>query len=222
MCVLAESDNESVPSSSPFKTCSGGIHVKTLEEIRLEKIQAESAAFYSFAKEGEEGLKNESKNENSELNFKVMSLQEIRSSRGALDVKMCTLENLSQPDSTTTNQTTGNELETFTDICKSSETAHSLKKPIKLRRCFKRSANDIPVDKTGNKLKRIKFTNGCENSTDVTSTISNELLNKEDKVNSVENSLSSPVDRDFDKYQADLGSKDDSELLKDIDELLCD
>ena len=99
----------------------------------------------------------------------------------------------------------------------------SLKKPIKLRRCFKRIADETPVDNTGNKFKRIKFTNGCENSTDVSSTINNELISKEDNINSVEsNLLLSTVDRDCDKYESVVGSKDDSELLKDIDDLLCD
>ncbi|XP_046393987.1 zinc finger CCCH domain-containing protein 11A-like [Ischnura elegans] len=44
-----ESDNESVPTSSPAKkSLRKRIHVKTLEEIRLEQIQAESAAFYGY------------------------------------------------------------------------------------------------------------------------------------------------------------------------------
>ncbi|KAG8221877.1 hypothetical protein J437_LFUL003253 [Ladona fulva] len=44
-----ESDNESVPTSSPAKkNLRKRIHVKTLEEIRLEQIQAESAAFYGY------------------------------------------------------------------------------------------------------------------------------------------------------------------------------
>lgn len=46
-CILAESDNESAPTQSPVKT-SRSVKVKTLEEIRLEKIQAESAAYYSY------------------------------------------------------------------------------------------------------------------------------------------------------------------------------
>lgn len=48
--VLAESDNESVPTSTPTKKLpqKTNIHVKTLEEIRLERIQAESAAFYAY------------------------------------------------------------------------------------------------------------------------------------------------------------------------------
>lgn len=50
MCVLAESDNESIPTSSPIKQ-NLRVRVKTLEEIRLEKIQAESAAYYSYPTE---------------------------------------------------------------------------------------------------------------------------------------------------------------------------
>lgn len=49
-CILAESDSESVPNSSPAKLAQNAraVRVKTLEEIRLERIQAESAAFYSY------------------------------------------------------------------------------------------------------------------------------------------------------------------------------
>lgn len=46
-CILAESDNESAPTQSPVKT-TRSVKVKTLEEIRLEKVQAESAAYYSY------------------------------------------------------------------------------------------------------------------------------------------------------------------------------
>ncbi|GJQ82865.1 hypothetical protein Trydic_g2603 [Trypoxylus dichotomus] len=42
-----ESDNESAPTQSPVKT-PRSVKVKTLEEIRLEKVQAESAAYYSY------------------------------------------------------------------------------------------------------------------------------------------------------------------------------
>lgn len=46
--VLAESDSESAPSWTPTKVLKekDSLHVKTLEEIRLEKIQAESAAYW--------------------------------------------------------------------------------------------------------------------------------------------------------------------------------
>lgn len=48
-CILAESDNESASTISPSKVNqSRTVKVKTLEEIRLEKIQAESAAYYSY------------------------------------------------------------------------------------------------------------------------------------------------------------------------------
>lgn len=46
--VLAESDSESAPSWTPTKVPKekDSLHVKTLEEIRLERIQAESAAYW--------------------------------------------------------------------------------------------------------------------------------------------------------------------------------
>ncbi|RZC37721.1 zinc finger CCCH domain-containing protein 11A-like [Asbolus verrucosus] len=43
-----ESDNESAPTNSPIKSSHRVVKVKTLEEIKLEKIQAESAAYYSY------------------------------------------------------------------------------------------------------------------------------------------------------------------------------
>lgn len=46
-CILVESDNESTPTFSPIKS-QRAVKVKTLEEIKLEKIQAESAAYYSY------------------------------------------------------------------------------------------------------------------------------------------------------------------------------
>ncbi|XP_050502298.1 zinc finger CCCH domain-containing protein 11A isoform X2 [Diabrotica virgifera virgifera] len=44
-----ESDNESMPTYSPAKHKERICTVKSLEEIRLEKIQAESAAYYSYS-----------------------------------------------------------------------------------------------------------------------------------------------------------------------------
>ena len=46
-CILAESDNESVPSQMPVNACHC-VKVKTLEEIKLEKVQEEAAAYYSY------------------------------------------------------------------------------------------------------------------------------------------------------------------------------
>ncbi|XP_023013960.2 uncharacterized protein isoform X1 [Leptinotarsa decemlineata] len=43
-----ESDNESGPSNSPNKNGNRIVTVKTLEEIKLEKIHAEAAAYYSY------------------------------------------------------------------------------------------------------------------------------------------------------------------------------
>lgn len=52
-CILAESDNESASSVSPAKSKANQrvVKVKTLEEIKLEQIQAESAAYYSYSGE---------------------------------------------------------------------------------------------------------------------------------------------------------------------------
>ncbi|KAK5643587.1 hypothetical protein RI129_007432 [Pyrocoelia pectoralis] len=51
-----ESDNESAPTNSPAKpNQTRVVKVKTLEEIRLEKIQAESAAYYFYPGSDEAG-----------------------------------------------------------------------------------------------------------------------------------------------------------------------
>lgn len=48
-CVLAESDNESAPSTTPTKDDSHTIaRTKSQELLLLEKIQAEAAAFYNY------------------------------------------------------------------------------------------------------------------------------------------------------------------------------
>nr|CAI5843358.1 unnamed protein product [Callosobruchus analis] len=47
MCIfLPESDNDSTTTFSPTKSANRVVTVKTLEDIRIEKIQAESAALY--------------------------------------------------------------------------------------------------------------------------------------------------------------------------------
>ncbi|CAH2240358.1 jg17353 [Pararge aegeria aegeria] len=107
-CVLAESDNESAPSSTPTKTVSADdamkiARTKSQELLLLEKIQAEAAAFYSYdslppaeqVKErkivrtnltckydrltlDEIAGKQQSAEKRSSLDFKVLSLDEIR------------------------------------------------------------------------------------------------------------------------------------------------
>ncbi|XP_064215103.1 zinc finger CCCH domain-containing protein 11A isoform X2 [Tribolium castaneum] len=52
-----ESDNESAPTNSPIKSNHRAVKVKTLEEIKLEKIQAESAAYYSYPEDDGEDLR---------------------------------------------------------------------------------------------------------------------------------------------------------------------
>ncbi|XP_045479366.1 zinc finger CCCH domain-containing protein 11A-like isoform X2 [Harmonia axyridis] len=44
-----ESDTESIPSRSPRKLPQKKVRVKTLEEIRLERIQEESAAYFAYS-----------------------------------------------------------------------------------------------------------------------------------------------------------------------------
>nr|XP_033338205.1 zinc finger CCCH domain-containing protein 11A-like isoform X2 [Megalopta genalis] len=92
-----ESDNESVPS--PVKPQPRVPYCKTYEEIRLEEIQAESAAYYSYQMEDQRGeaaddkakIRRERKagpyptngkekngEKSSDLDFKVLTLEEIR------------------------------------------------------------------------------------------------------------------------------------------------
>lgn len=93
---LPESDNESVPS--PVKPQPRVPYCKTYEEIRLEEIQAESAAYYSYQTEdyqsdmGDGKIKtcrtkriclypsmiNKDKNNEKGLDFEVLTLDEIR------------------------------------------------------------------------------------------------------------------------------------------------
>lgn len=106
-CVLAESDNESVPPT-PFKNTKSTVSVKTLEQIKLDKIQEESAAYYSYT----EMLRPPEKQD---LPFKVLSLEEIRKTKE---------ERQLQPDSTTSRR------EEKPDEPRS--------KPIRLKRCLVR------------------------------------------------------------------------------------
>ncbi|KAF3422458.1 hypothetical protein E2986_08484 [Frieseomelitta varia] len=92
---LPESDNESVPS--PVKPQPRVPYCKTYEEIRLEEIQAESAAYYSYQAEGSQSdigdgnIKarrtkrisqyppaNKDSNDRKGLDFEVLTLDEIR------------------------------------------------------------------------------------------------------------------------------------------------
>lgn len=91
---FSESDNESAPS--PVKSQPKVPYCKTYEQMRLEEIQAESAAYYSYEAGNDEGVYQRQigktagtnqwispsrirKNEpTKELSFKVLSLEEIR------------------------------------------------------------------------------------------------------------------------------------------------
>ncbi|CAD1477690.1 unnamed protein product, partial [Heterotrigona itama] len=93
---LPESDNESVPS--PVKPQPRVPYCKTYEEIRLEEIQAESAAYYSYQAEGTRSdigddstkarrtkriclypaARDTDSNDRKGLDFQVLTLDEIR------------------------------------------------------------------------------------------------------------------------------------------------
>lgn len=114
-CVLAESDNESAPSSTPTKNISqeSAVHAedtpgcKHQELLRLEQIQAEAAAYYSYETQTKEPPKEHRKlvranlsakydrvsldelagktNERKSLDFKVLTLDEIRARKNKND-----------------------------------------------------------------------------------------------------------------------------------------
>lgn len=93
---LPESDNESAPS--PVKSQPKVPYCKTYEQMRLEEIQAESAAYYSYEAGNDDGLYQRQMGKSKtaaanrwvnpsevkkdeptkELSFKVLSLEEIR------------------------------------------------------------------------------------------------------------------------------------------------
>ncbi|KPI98191.1 Zinc finger CCCH domain-containing protein 11A [Papilio xuthus] len=138
-----ESDNESAPSSTPTKTASPDDHhkiarTKSQELLLLEKIQAEAAAFYSYETQAPEPT-NERKivrtnltskydkisldelagKQNTEtrnnLDFKVLSLDEIRAKKKVSEVVKTTpiTLNLNRKRKLSTqeiNTTTGNKI----------------------------------------------------------------------------------------------------------------
>ncbi|KAG8327044.1 hypothetical protein J6590_028188 [Homalodisca vitripennis] len=136
-CVLAESDNESVPPT-PHKIKPTRVSVKTLEQIKLDKIQAESAAYYSlpsssFLPGGKD------------LSFHVMSLEEIRSRKRKVD------DGPLQPDSTTMKK----EEDEVEAKVKNAIEEHRTKKPIRLRRGFKMPSDS--EDHPRARSKRVKM-----------------------------------------------------------------
>ncbi|XP_049791064.1 zinc finger CCCH domain-containing protein 11A-like isoform X1 [Schistocerca nitens] len=87
-----ESDNESVPTTTPTKKPQRKVHVKTLEEIRLERIQAESAAFYGYGDDGggsapqapsdlRSKISRRTEGASDPSTFRVLTLEEIRRGR---------------------------------------------------------------------------------------------------------------------------------------------
>lgn len=104
--VLAESDSESVPTSTPTKQQpQKNIHVKTLEEIRLERVQAESAAFYAYSSPpvepepdrptGSTAVASDwDGNGDSDLRAKIVSRKANRNSKANLDFRVMTLDEI--------------------------------------------------------------------------------------------------------------------------------
>lgn len=104
--VLAESDSESVPTSTPTKQQpQKNIHVKTLEEIRLERVQAESAAFYAYSSPPVEPEPDRTTgstavasdwdgNGDSDLRAKIVSRKANRNSKPNLDFRVMTLDEI--------------------------------------------------------------------------------------------------------------------------------
>lgn len=100
--VLAESDSESVPTSTPTKQQpQKNIHVKTLEEIRLERVQAESAAFYAYSSPPVEPEPDRTTvasdwdtNGDSDLRAKIVFRKAYRNSKPNLDFRVMTLDEI--------------------------------------------------------------------------------------------------------------------------------
>lgn len=105
--VLAESDSESVPTSTPTtkQQPQKNIHVKTLEEIRLERIQAESAAFYAYGSPPVEPEPDRTvgstpvaldwdSNGDSDLRAKIVSRKAYRNSKANVDFRVMSLDEI--------------------------------------------------------------------------------------------------------------------------------
>lgn len=189
--VLSESDNESVPPT-PLKTISSRISVKTLEQIKLDRIQAESAAYYSFT-DDMELVDDDSRPQ--DTSFQVLSIEEIRRRKRRFE------EIPSQPDSTTMKK---EDIEEQTKINSAAE--EQRKKPIRLKRCFQNIDNNLHLSRV--RLKRLKqSSNAAVSSTNVDTPMSDDFLNDEPPCSSF---LELPC------------KSTDDELLKDIDALLGD
>lgn len=103
--VLAESDSESIPTSTPIKKQQQkNLRVKTLEEIKLERVQAESAAFYAY---NSTSVKPESdttvastltsgwdSDGDSDLRAKILSRKSNRNSKADVDFRVMTLDEI--------------------------------------------------------------------------------------------------------------------------------
>ncbi|PNF14041.1 hypothetical protein B7P43_G03557 [Cryptotermes secundus] len=100
-----ESDSESIPTSTPIKKRQQkNLRVKTLEEIKLERVQAESAAFYAY---NSTPVKPESDTTvastptsswdsegDSDLRAKILSRKSHRNSKADVDFRVMTLDEI--------------------------------------------------------------------------------------------------------------------------------
>lgn len=163
-CVLAESDNESVPST-PLKATTTRVSVKTLEQIKLDRIQAESAAYYSFS---HKLFKDDTPTK--DLNFHIMSLDEIHMSKKMVE----------EPDSTTMRKEDCDKLAKLESAIEENRV-----KPIRLKRCFEANINE---DSPRGRSKRVKLLDSavsstnmetsCEDLLDVSSSNTSELQSR--------------------------------------------
>lgn len=164
---LPESDNESAPS--PVKSQPKVPYCKTYEQMRLEEIQAESAAYYSYEAGNDAGLfhnqvdiigkarsisanrwVNSPKEEKAakELDFKVLSLEEIRRRKKERELAAKAPTTASEPSSPI--ETTRNLKKRSIDQCNE----ESLAIPAKKRRI---SSGEVVKSEPANKTPPIKL-----------------------------------------------------------------
>ncbi|KYN19958.1 Zinc finger CCCH domain-containing protein 11A, partial [Trachymyrmex cornetzi] len=174
-----ESDNESAPS--PVKSQPKVPYCKTYEQMRLEEIQAESAAYYSYeasnyglhqrqmsktigTKRWIRTSKTKKEELSKELNFKILSLEEIRQRKRERAVKTPTdTTSVSEPSSPIEakgmkrrsieeqcdkeSANSAKKCKISSEFAKSSEPAVAVKvQPIKLRRFLKMETQIQPCE----------------------------------------------------------------------------
>lgn len=136
--------------------------MKTLEQIKLDRIQAESAAYYSFTDDLLLGT-----DKSQDISFEVLSIEEIRSRRKRFE------DVPSQPDSTTMKKEDIEEQKKINSVVEEQR-----KKPIRLKRCFQNF--DHNINSTRVRTKRLKQSNNAAvSSTNVEPHVVEDFLNEE-------------------------------------------